>query len=291
MQYNGFSFQHGIRGLEFFSHLPQPPASPSHPHSRHPAAQVQPPPREAHPSLPGWLPSQPPATPLLSPPSAPHHRVSSPAPPRRSIPAGRSPPATRARTRTATKAPSTACRTACSRRRPSSRPWLATLSRPSTRRWLPRSVQTPSVPSLASAAANACRQRAGRCGRPRAALGPLPTDGPQRLALPASGAPRLWWPLAEAQAHPSLPDPATSDAAGHDSASSQRAAPASPAFLRAAAPSRSALPGVRTPTRSTLPGLHARPVRHCPPPSAPSPLRPPPAPSHVQPLLIALATS
>jgi hypothetical protein len=36
----------------------------THPYSRQPAAQVQPPPREAHPSLPGRLPSQPPATPL-----------------------------------------------------------------------------------------------------------------------------------------------------------------------------------------------------------------------------------
>ena len=121
--------------------------------------------------------------------------------------------------------------------------------------------------------------------------------GPRRLTA-RSASPSLrpvplrpWWPLAEAQAHPSFPDPATSDAAGHDSASSQRAAPASLAFLRAAAPARIALPGVRTPTRSTLHGLHARHVRHCPPSSAPSPLRPPPAPSHVQHLLIALATS
>jgi hypothetical protein len=97
--------------------------------------------------------------------------------------------ATRARTRTTTKAPSTACRTTCSRRRPSPRLWLATLSRPSTRRWLPRSVETLPFPSLASAAANAYRHRAGRRGRPRAALGPPTTDGPQRLTLPASGAP------------------------------------------------------------------------------------------------------
>ncbi|ONL92771.1 4'-phosphopantetheinyl transferase superfamily [Zea mays] len=50
--------------------------------------------------------------------------------------------------------------------------------------------------------------------------------GPRRLTA-RSASPSLrpaplrpWWPLAEAQAHPSLPDPATSDVAGHDSASS-----------------------------------------------------------------------
>ena len=57
MQYNQstFIFLHGIR-LGFCSSLiPQPAATPS-PHSRPPAAQVQPPPREAHASLPGRLP-------------------------------------------------------------------------------------------------------------------------------------------------------------------------------------------------------------------------------------------
>jgi hypothetical protein len=57
MQYNQstFIFLHGIR-LGFCSSLiPQPAATPS-PHSRPPATQVQPPPREAHPSLPGRLP-------------------------------------------------------------------------------------------------------------------------------------------------------------------------------------------------------------------------------------------